>query len=140
MEIKTFEEASKILEMKYDSPVLHEKAIDYLVEHPNDQAIQRLVLALQDDDFGVRWMASLALAKLGKKALIAVLEALTDPHRVGDSRLRAGAYRMLEHMNLPEISESARMLMPALKGPAADICSMEAAFIFLQELKKSPVH
>ncbi|HID33576.1 MAG TPA: HEAT repeat domain-containing protein, partial [Anaerolineae bacterium] len=54
-------------------------AVRYLGDLGIEEAIQALVTLLEDDDYGVRWAAADALAKLGEKAAPAVLRKLLDP-------------------------------------------------------------
>lgn len=109
-----------------------EAAARYLAAHPSPEIVGRLVQALQDNDFGVRWEAAVALSQLGNPALIEMLKALTDPKRVGDSRLRRGIYHALHYNQSLHLPVSMTRLMEALKGPAADIASMEEAGRLLQ--------
>lgn len=135
MDIVSHQQAVNILDNEAENSILREKAIQYLKEHPESQAIECLVNALEDDNFGVRWEASKALSSIGRDALIALLIALTDPRRVGHIRLRNGAYRVLEHMNIPEVNHLIWRLMFATKGQAADLVTMTEANKLLQELR-----
>ena len=96
-----------------------------LRKNPERQAVPRLVQALQDPDFGVRWAASEALGQLGAVALEEVLRVLADPDRVGDPRLRESAYHMLHVGRSWPVQVKA--LMASLKGPAPDLASLEEA-------------
>ena len=110
-----------------------EAAARYLRKNPEPQAVPRLVRALQDEDFGVRWAASEALGQLGTVALVEVLRVLADRDRVGDPRLRESAYHMLHfgrHWPVPVTA-----LMASLKGPASDLASLEEAARLLQRLQ-----
>jgi HEAT repeat protein len=129
-------ELLQILDSNLKESREREKAIRDLAEMPNERVILRLVEALQDDDFGVRWEASVALSKLGNAALPSLLKALMDPKRVGDPRLRRGAYRVLKSMRISSHPGSIERLMEALHGPAADIVSMEEAYRVYCELKE----
>ena len=132
MHIVSLEQALDILDNPFRTVAEREAAARYFEVDPDPRAVPRLARALQDEDFGVRWAASEALAQLGVAALEEVLRALADPKRVGDPRLRASAYHML-HMghNWPV---PVGRLMVSLKGPAADLASLEEAAHLLQLL------
>lgn len=135
-EISSIERAMEILDDPLEDQMLWEQAIRYISHQPSEKVIKRLVWALQDDEFGIRWEASTTLARLGKKALPELLKALTDPDRVGDPRLREGAYRVL-HSNLdPFYAIDITQLLQVLRGPAADIATMEAAGKILAQIEK----
>ena len=135
MDIVTYTQAVTTLDNEAENPSIREKAIQYLSEHPDSQAIERIVRALEDDNFGVRWEASKALSALGRDGLIALLVALTDPARAGDVRLRNGAYRVLKHLNFPDIDHQVWNLIMATKGPAADLLTMIEANKLLEQLR-----
>jgi HEAT repeat protein len=135
MEIKSETEAVQILDDSFRESLDREEAVRFLAQTRNEKAIERLVQALQDDDFGVRWEASVVLARLGNKALPNLLKALMDPKLVGDPRLRRGAFRVLHHMQSASRPRSVGKLMKALRSPAADLVSMEEAYVVFRELK-----
>jgi HEAT repeat protein len=135
MEIKSETEAVQILDDSFRESLDREEAVRFLAQTHNEKAIERLVQALQDDDFGVRWEASVVLARLGNKALPNLLKALMDPKLVGDPRLRRGAFRVLHHMPSASRPHSVGKLMKALRSPAADLVSMEEAYVVFRELK-----
>lgn len=132
--------AVKALINEPENPEIREKAIQVLKDHPDEQALQHLVDALEDDRLGVRWEASEALASMGRDGLIALLQALTDPDRVGDILLRNGAYRVLEHINVPGANHLIGELMHAIKGPAADIATLKKAYFILDMLRRQEYH
>jgi hypothetical protein len=133
-----------------------ELAIHYLVEYPTPTGIKRLVGALVDDEFAIRWVSSIALAQLGPMALPEVLRALTDP-QLNTAQLRRRVIHILhyssnlanepvyKHRHMepkvyikPGKLVSVSELMAALKEPAADIKSMEAAGKLLLQLENYP--
>jgi HEAT repeat protein len=132
MNILSSEQALSILDARQSLVGEREAAARFLRKNPDPRAVPRLVQALQDEDFGVRWAASEALGQLGVPALEAVLRALADPDRVGDPRLRESAYHML-HLN-PDWPVPVKALMACLKGPAPDLASLEEAARLLQRL------
>lgn len=130
-----------------------ELAIHYICEHPTPQGIKALVNVLSDQEFGVRWSASVALAQLGSLALPEILRALTIPE-MNTVRLREAVMHILhyssnlthepvstyQHMEpqvviKPGTPVSVGDLIAALKGPAADISSMEVAGKLLLRLE-----
>ena len=135
-EIFSVGQALEILDDSYENQLLREQAIRYLSYQPSEEIINRLVWALQDDEFAIRWEAATALAQIGKGALPELLKALTDPDRVGDPRLREGAYQVLHHIQNPYYAINITRLLQALKGPAADIASMKEAGRILSQIEK----
>jgi hypothetical protein len=132
-----------------------EAAIAYISANPTPQGIKQLVTALQDEEFAVRWSASNALSHLGPMAFLEILRALVDP-KLNTLWLREGVYHVLhyssslanipfhlqqeEEPNIhiePQKVVSVRELLKALKGPAADIASMEVASKLLLQLEGS---
>ncbi len=133
MHIISLEQALGILDNPFATVAEREAAARYLETDPDLRAVPRLARALQDEDFGVRWAASEALAQLGVAALEEVLRALADPKRVGDPRLRESAYHMLhigQRWPVP-----VKGLLASLKGPAADLASLEEAAHLLQLMR-----
>jgi HEAT repeat protein len=135
-EIYSVEQAMEILSDPLEDQLLREQAIRYLSYHPSEEVINKLVWTLQDDEFGIRWEAAVTLAQLGERALPELLKALTDPDRVGDPRLREGAYHILHYNRDPFYGVNIARLLQALKGPAADIASMKEAGRILAQIKK----
>ena len=127
MQFQSETQALTVADDSRQDPREREQAIYYLAEHPSPRGIQTMVRLLEDDDFGVRWVAAVGLSRVGEAALPELLEALVDPHRVADPRLREGAYHVLHYNFSPMVSELAWDLMKALKGSAADITTLEAA-------------
>lgn len=138
MVITSENDAIDILDRENLSSLEREDAVRYLAYQPSERAIGRLVKALQDHDFGVRWEAAASLAKLGDRGLHEMLKALVDPERVGDPRLREGAYHMLHYNRSNKLPVPTKELMLALKGPAPDISTMEEAGKLLHLIEKSP--
>jgi len=134
-EISSVEQAMEILSDPLEDQLLREQAIRFLSYHPSEEVINKLVWTLQDDEFGIRWEAAVTLAQLGEKALPELLKALTDPDRVGDPRLREGAYHILHYNRGPFYGVNISRLLQALKGPAADIASMKEAGRILAQIK-----
>ena len=135
-EIYSVEQAIEILSDPLEDQLFREQAIRYLSYHPSEKVINKLVWSLQDDEFGIRWEAAIILAQLGEKALPVLLKALTDPEKVGDPRLREGAYHVLHYNRDPSYAINITQLMHALKGPAADIASMREAGRILAQIEK----
>jgi len=133
MEIVSWRQALAILDNRLNPVAEREAAARFLKQFPEPQAVPRLVQALQDEDFGVRWAASEALSRLGVHALEEVLRVLANPNQVGDPRLRDSAYHML-HLG-QQWPVSVKGLMQSLKGPAADLATLEEAARLLQLLK-----
>lgn len=132
--ITSVSQAITLLDHPGADPVQREMAAHYLEQHADVTIAHRLVQALQDDDPGVRWAAAEALARLGDTALPELLVALMNPKQVGDPLMREGIYRVLYHNRSREVTEKALHLMHALHGPAADLASMEEAYLLLRAM------
>jgi HEAT repeat protein len=113
-----------------------EEAIRFLGRHPSQPSIRALIDSMEDDDFGVRWEAATILAQYGELSIPPLLDILTNPNRVSCPRLRDGAYQVLENNASTLIVALSADLRKALKGPAADIATMIAAFRLQQRLKR----
>jgi HEAT repeat protein len=134
MVIASLDQAVKVLDDRRQSVANREAAARYLAKNPSPQVMGRLVQALQDDDFGVRWAAAEALVKLGPDILPPILEALTDRERAGDPRLRDSIYHVL-HRAQASMPVPVAPLMAALKAPGADIAAIQEAGRLLQALR-----
>ena len=136
MLITSHAQAIELLDDVREPVTTREAAIRYLAKEPTSAVIARLVQALQDDDFSVRWEAANAVAQQGEAGMLAMLHALTDAARVGDPRLRDCAYHIL-HLNAGLIPVPITELLEALhRGPAADIASLVEADRVLRQWKK----
>jgi HEAT repeat protein len=102
-----------------------ETAVHYLQHHPSDEGTLALVVGLRDRDAGVRWACSTALAALGDQALAPLLRAVASTDN--DPMLREGAHHALEHSTSAAVRDKTEALRAALKGPGAQLASMEEA-------------
>jgi HEAT repeat protein len=128
--IQNEKQAIGVLDNYENSPSEREEAARYLEENPSDDAIQRLIKALTDDDFGVRWASSTALTKLGDHALPALLQALiNDP----SPRMRESAYHVMHYNHSLWIQSHSQPLMEAIKSLAPDVTTPKAAYQMLSE-------
>lgn len=108
-----------------------EQAIHELAKDPTPPNTRRLVAALNDDEFGVRWKAAVELAQLGEPALRPLLQALVlHPESVW---LREGAYHVLHYITDSRIFEETVPLRRALKGPGAAYATAGVAAALLAE-------
>ncbi len=113
-----------------------EDAIRFLGRHPSQLSIRALIDSMEDDDFGVHWEAAVTLAQYGELPIPALLETLMDPQRVSCPRLREGASQVLENNASSTIVALSAELRAALKGPAADVAAMTAAYRLQERLKR----
>ncbi len=133
MPFQNIHEAIAVLDDTSRSVLEREQAIYYLERHPEPQAIQRIVQALEDPDFGVRWTAAVALARLGRRALRHILQALVEkPDSVW---LRWGAHHALYYSADRWVRETTQRLQEAMRGLAADLSTEVVAAQLLQELR-----
>ncbi len=128
----SIEEARKTLDDVTRPTLEREDAVHYLAKQDDPDTLARLVSALDDNAFGVRWAAAVALAGKGATALPQLLRDLTI--HSGSSWMREGIYHVLHYNASPAVREKSAELMVALKGPAADITSPIAATRLLQSL------
>ena len=129
----SIQEALQVLDDLKRSPLERENAVHYLADKDDAKALERLVAALDDDVFGVRWAAATALANKGEKALPLLMSALTV--QSGSSWMREGVYHALHYNTSPTVREKSIELMAALKGPGADMAAPAAAVRLMQALR-----
>jgi hypothetical protein len=111
---------------------LREQALYALAKEPTPAHLERVVQALEDDYFGVRWEAAVVLAKLGDVALVPLLQVLVRQH---DSVwLREGAHHVCYYSSSAKVCEQTQSLQTALRGPAAEVATADAAAKLLQTL------
>jgi len=103
----------------------HSAATHYLADNPSREGYAALVAALEDDDHGVRYAASSALAYIGDAAMPALLAALAQPDN--SKMLRDGAHRAISENSSSRVRSSCGDLLVALRGSQAAIATMEAA-------------
>ncbi len=105
------------------------EAAHFLVADPTAASVAALVASLSDGDHGVRWAAGTALARIGEPAMPALLNALIGPDV--DKTLRDGAHHVLADNSSQRVRELSIPLVKALKGPQADIATMQEALKLL---------
>jgi HEAT repeat protein len=109
-----------------------EKGIHFLRDHSSPEGIDALVATLDDDDFGVRWAASSALAVQGDAVLKPLLRMLLTA--AGDPQIREVAGRVLHDNASPDVRAKTGNLQKAMKGSEADIATMMEASKLLHQL------
>ncbi len=105
------------------------EAAHFLASDPTPDALSALVAALSDADHGVRWAAGTVLAEIGDPAIPVLLNALIQPGV--DKTLRDGVRHVLTDNRSPKVRQLSVSLIKALKGPEADIASMQEALKLL---------
>ncbi|MEJ2013029.1 MAG: HEAT repeat domain-containing protein [Anaerolineales bacterium] len=126
------DEAMRILHDDSESIARREEAASYLEENPSVTGIDGLVSGMDDDDPGVRWATSNALAELGEAALPAVLQALIQGY---NSRMRDSAYHFLRGNSSPWVRMHAEPVRQALRSVAPEVTAPKAAAELLVEFK-----
>ncbi|MCB9149183.1 MAG: HEAT repeat domain-containing protein [Caldilineaceae bacterium] len=112
---------------------LREEATNYLGSNPSPANLERLVAALEDSYFGVRWAAAVALAKAGEAALVPMLYALSH----GSSAwLREGAHHVFCYSRNASVSKQTYDLLKAMRGPASDVATMSLASQLLASIEE----
>ncbi len=125
-------EALTLLNDPLLSPYEREKGLQALADDATPAHIERLLEALEDNQFGIRWSAAALLAEMGDKALVPLLQLLIRQH---DSVwLREGAYHVCYYSNSATVAEQTRALRKALRGPAAEVATTDEAVKLLQHL------
>lgn len=109
-----------------------EAAVQFLGSDPTPANLERLIQALEDNDFGVRWTAAATLAGVGDAALLPLLRALVQRNSVW---LREGAHHVFYYNKSERVSNRTAQLQQALRGPAAEVASAAAAERLLLTLK-----
>ena len=98
-------------------------------------AAPALVTTLDDELFGVRWIAAEGLAALGRDGLRALLPALM--HHADSAVLRHGAHHVLRSLSPFAIRRSlVQPIVSALEGPDASLAVPLAAHRAMLELEK----
>lgn len=123
--INTFEQAREVLQNTSEKEVTRVHAAQFLAENGTEEAAELLVVALDDDDYGVHWAASQGLAAMGDTALPAVLRALV---KVDCSpRLLHGAKHAFHTSSSRTVREETKGIVAAMHGSAEKIAVMQAA-------------
>jgi HEAT repeat protein len=100
----------------------------------NQKAIKALLEALTDEKFEVRWLAAEGLIRIGRRAIVPLLEALVNQ---SDSYwLREGIHHVLHDMNTGKITEVLRPVLVALEGSEPTLEVPQAAQAALDALTK----
>jgi len=128
----SIEQAIAVLQDTNEDSLKRVDAVHYLGELGTDEAIQALVAALEDDDYGVRWAAADELAKMGKKGAIAVLRKLLDPE--ASARVFEMAVHVFKDNGDILIRSKSEALVKALEEDYTTIEAMTEASKLLSEL------
>jgi HEAT repeat protein len=112
----------------------HERteAIRLLAKTPTAPIIERLVLALEDNDPGVRWAAARALSHIGDRTLAPLVRALVT--RPNSFILRDSAHHVLKGMFAPKRADLVERLLDAVSGPGAGSATEAVGYEILREL------
>lgn len=132
MMFNSIEDAVKSAQDDSLTEVDREKALRYLEASDDPSAIQTLIMALEDDDHGVRWAAAEVLAAQGETSFKYLLEALSKPN---SKMLRDGAKVVIHQNSSEKLKSKSKELENSLSSTAADIRSMEEATKLLIELR-----
>ena len=117
--------------------LMKQEALKALEAIGDDAAAQVLVKALDDDDFGIRWIAAEALASMGHTGLKALLRALV--HDSGMSWLREGAHHVL-HFYKGELNKPLEQLLNALDDNDIGASVTWDAGVALQSIESTRTH
>jgi hypothetical protein len=123
--IETFEQAKAVLQDTDEEETMRVHAAEFLAENGTEEAAELLVVALDDDDYGVHWAASKGLAAMGDTALPAVLRALVRADC--SPRVIHGAKHAFHTSSSRTVREETKGIVAEMHGPAQTISVMEAA-------------
>jgi hypothetical protein len=85
----------------------------------NPESIQALLEAFTDKKFEVRWLAAEGLIRIGRKAIVPLLEALVK--RSDSYWLREGIHHVLHDINGGKIRKVLQPVLVALECPAPSL-------------------
>lgn len=119
------ETAITVLQDKSGNSANRVHAIKYLQQGATPEIISLLVIMLNDDDYGVHWAASEALAQLGDDAFPALLRALVQADN--DQRLRDGVKHIIHTSHGPTVKKEGSIILKAMHGSSQNIATMQAA-------------
>ena len=123
--IDNTDKAISILQDASYQELVREEAVTYLKVHPSPNGIKALVLALNDDDYGVHWACGTAVAYLGEDAFHVYLEALAKADH--SPRLREVAWHIIHYNSSDKVRQDGQALLVAVKGPASAIAAIAEA-------------
>ena len=103
-----------------------------LSETPVVTAAPALVEAMNDEDFGVVWLAAEALTKLGSAALEPLLQAMVEGHET--LWCRQGAYRIIRALVDTVSRPDLKPVLHALESAEPDVTTPVAAHEALWEM------
>ena len=132
-----FENAHQALETYHNFLAPHaqrEEAAQYLHSLQGEEGAIELVRELESDEFGIRWNASNLLSRMGMPAFRVMLEALADPHRISDMRLREGVAHALRENHDPRGRRLAAPVLESMKAPVADLQTLHEAHGILMKM------
>lgn len=118
------------------SDTLRWEAVKAIEQIADPSAAPILVLALDDSDYEVRWIATEGLIKMGTASIKPILEALGE--RPGSLNLREGAHHVfhdLRDKDAVEMLDEINLIMVALESSAAEDEVPVVAFRLLEEMK-----
>jgi hypothetical protein len=89
------------------------EAVKSLSQIRSPSSIQALIRALEDEMFDVRWLAAEGLIRIGRKAIVPILEALVK--NSNSSWLCEGIHHVLHDMNKGNLGTVLRPVLLALE-------------------------
>lgn len=134
MVINSIEDALSVIGDAAEDHQSRDEARQYLVHLDPEVEIPQLITALASDNFTIRWEAAEILSEIGYPALKWILQALVDPEKVGNSRIREGVYHVLRNSKDPRVRQLTANLRKNLFGFLADLRTLYEAHRLLQEI------
>ena len=99
-------------------------------------SIQALITALEDEMFDVRWLAAEGLIRIGRKAIVPILEALVE--KSNSSWLCEGIHHVLHDMSKGNLGTVLRPVLLILEDAGQSLQVPLAARTALHTLTKKP--
>ncbi len=128
---ESLEQALAILRDPQEDSLKRVDAVHYLADLGTEDAIQAMLEALEDDDYGVRWAVADELAKMGKRGAEIMARKMLDPN--ASSRVFEMALHVFKDNGDLLVRSKAERLVKALES-GHTIEAMTEAGNLLKEL------
>lgn len=130
--LETVAQATTVLNDRNQLEERRVAAAHFLGDYGTEESAAVLVSALDDDDPGVRWAASEALAKMGDLVMPALLRAMVQPHC--SLRLIDGAKHVFHNSSSDNVRAETTQLLQTMHGSSQSVAVMSAASALMTKL------
>jgi HEAT repeat protein len=114
--------------LEHPDPHIRWEAARGLGNYGNSDAVDVLAEGLFDDDYAVRWATADVLARLGERAVPAVLRALSN-HSINEQS-RQAAYHALHGISSNRVLERIKPLLDALNRHSGNVPAIAQRLLF----------